>query len=140
MRLSYWEAKKPIKSSVFIVLSSIVILSLCGPSQGQDISSIKRDGTECTFRARILEKTDDKAMVVKKTPSTEDKEKRMLVLVTKDTKIGYQIHGSSPRWQYVAFDDLKEETHVLIKGFKVVEREGDQEYIGILATRIEFSE
>jgi hypothetical protein len=128
------------KSTVFIILSSIVILSLCGASQGQDISRIKQDGTECIFRARILEKTGDKAMVVTKTPTTEVKEKRILVLVTKDTKIGYQVHGSNPRWQDVAFNDLKEETHVLIKGFKVVEKEGDQEYIVVLTTQIEFSE
>jgi hypothetical protein len=140
MRLSYCEAKKPIRSSIFIVLSSIVILSLYGASEGQDISRIKQDGTECKFRARIIEKTDAKAMVVTKTPTTEDKEKRILVLATRDTKIGYQIHGSSPRWQYVAFNDLKEETHVLIKGFKVVEQEGDHEYIVVLATQIEYSE
>ena len=140
MRLSYWKAKRPMKSTVFVILSSIVILSLCGASQGQDISRIKQDGTECIFRARILEKTGDKAMVVTKTPTTEVKEKRILVLVTKDTKIGYQVHGSNPRWQDVAFNDLKEETHILIKGFKVVEKEGDQEYIVVLTTQIEFSE
>jgi hypothetical protein len=137
MRSSYWKAKKPMKWLVFIVLSSIVIVSLCG---AQDISGIKQNGTECMFRARILEKTGDKAMVVKKTPITDVKEKRILVLVIKDTKIGYQVHGSSPRWQDVAFNDLKEETHVLIKGFKMLEKEGDQEYIIVLATQIAFSE
>lgn len=140
MRSSYWKTTKPMKSSVFIVLLSIVILSLCGVSQGQDISRIKQDGTECKFRARILEKTGDKAMVVKKTPITDVKENRILVLVITDTKIGYQVHGSSPRWKYVVFNDLKEETHVLIKGLKMLEKEGDQEYIIVLATQIEFSE
>lgn len=141
MRSLYWKAKKPMKSSVFIVLSSIVILFLCGASQ--DISRIKQDGTECTFRGRILEKTGDnenRGLVVKKIPTTDIREKRILVLVMKDTKIGYQVHGSRPRWQYVTFNDLKEETHIVIKGFKVIEREGDQELIVVLATQIEFSE
>lgn len=154
MRSSYWKTTKPMKSSIFIVLSSLVILSLCGASQdisgtkqdggvGQDISRIKQDGTECTFRARILEKTGNKenpGLVVKKMPTTDVREKRILVLVTKDTKIGYQVHGPSPRWQDVAFNDLKEETHVLIKGFKVIEKEGDQELIVVLAEQIAFSE
>jgi hypothetical protein len=140
MRSSYWKTKKPMKISVSIVLSSIVIVSLCGAGASQDISSIKQDGTECTFRARILEKTGDKAMVVKKIPTTDVREKRILVLIAKDTKIGYQVHGPNPRWQDVAFNDLKEETHVLIKGFQVIEKEGDQEIIVVGATHIEFSE
>ena len=151
MRSLYMKVKKPIKISVclVIVLSSILILALYGA--GQDISTIRRDGTEYTFRARILEKTTvavDKQghklkqhiLVVQKTPTTEVREKRILVLVTEDTKIGYQVHGSRPRWQYVTFNDLKEETHIVIKGFKVIEREGDQELIVVLATQIEFSE
>ncbi len=148
MRSSYGKVHTPIKLSVclVIVLTSILILALY--AAGQDVSTIRRDGTECTFRARILEKTTaDKgpglkphSLVVQKTPTTDVKEKRMLVLVTKDTKIGYQVHGPRARWQDVAFKDLKEETHVVIKGLKVIEKEGDQEYIVVLATQIEFSE
>lgn len=143
MRSLYWKAKKPMKSSVFIVLSSIMILSLCGASMSLDISRIKQDGTECTFRGRILEKTGDnenRGLVVKKIPTTDIREKRILLLVMKDTKIGYQVHGPKPRWQDVAFNDLKEESHVVIKGFKMIEREGDKELIVVLATQIEFSE
>lgn len=143
MRSSAVKINKPVKISVCLVsvISSILFLALyCA---GQDISRIKQEGAECTFRARILEKTDNqehRGLVVEKTPTTDVKEKRMLVLVTKDTKIGYQIHGTRPKWQDVTFNDLKEEAHVLIKGLQVTEKEGEYEIIVVLATQIEPSE
>ena len=95
MRSSAVKIHKPIKISVCLVsiISSILFLALY--CTGQDISRIKEEGTECAFRARILVKdTENLGLFVKKTPTTDVKERSMFVLVTKDTKIGYQVHGS----------------------------------------------
>jgi hypothetical protein len=143
MRLSAVKIHKAIKISVCLVgvISSILFLAFycAGQDISQNISRIKQEGTEYAFRARIVEKTGDavnRGLVVEKSPTTDVKEMRMLVLVTKDTKIGYQIHGTQPRWQDIPFNDLKEETHIRILGLKVTEKAGDQEIIVVLATLI----
>jgi hypothetical protein len=140
----YWKANKYIKNSAFIFCSSIVVLSLLGASQ--DIQNFLKDirqyGTECTFRARILEKTDDKnGLVVQKAPATDVREKRIYVLITRDTKIGYQVfYPQSTAWHNITYDDLKEENHVLINGLKMIEKEDNQEIMYVEAKRIELSE
>jgi len=139
----YLKANKYVKISLCIVLSSIAMLSLLGASQDiQDLlKNIRRYGTEYTFRARILEKTDDKnALVVQKEPATTATEKRIYVIITKDTKIGYQVHGAYPMWKSLTYDKLKEESHVLIHGLKMIEKEAGHEIMCVEAKRIEPSE
>lgn len=139
----FWKANKYIKILVFIVFSSIAVFSLLGASQDiQDLlKDIRQHGTECTFRARILEKTDNKdGLVVQKTPAADIREKRIYVFITKDTNIGYQVHGSSPTWKSLSYNELKEENHVLINGLKMIQKEDNQEIIYVEAKRIEPSE
>jgi hypothetical protein len=143
MRLFHWKPIKSIKISAYIVMSAIVMLSVMGASQDiQDLlKNIRRYGTECTFRARILEKTDDKnGLVVQKTPANDVKEKRIYVLITRDTKIGYQVYGPNPTWQALSYNKLKEENHVIIYGLKIIEKEGDRDIMFVEAKRIEPSE
>jgi hypothetical protein len=126
-----------------IVLSTTVLLSLLGASQDiQDLlKNIRRYGTECTFRARILEKTDDKnSLVVQKTPANDVKEKRIYVLITRDTKIGYRVYGPNPTWKDLSYNKLKEENHVLIEGLKLIEKQDNQDIMFVEAKRIEPSE
>jgi len=139
----YWKANKYVKISLCIVLSSIAMLSLLGASQDiQDLlKNIRRYGTEYTFRARILEKTDDKnGLVVRKEPTTTVTEKNIFVLITRDTKIGYRVHGSNPTWKALTYAKLKEESHVLIYGLKMIEKTANQEIMCVEAKRIEPSE
>jgi hypothetical protein len=143
MQSFYGKPSKSVKISTCIVLSVIVILSLLGASRDmQDLlKNIRRYGTDYTFRARILQKTDDKnALIVRKEPTTTAMEKRIYVIITKDTKIGYQVHGASPRWKDLTYGKLKEESHVLIHGLKMIEKEAGQEIMCVEAKRIEPSE
>jgi hypothetical protein len=120
-----------------------MILSLLGASRDmQDLlKNIRRYGTEYTFRARILEKTDDKqGLVVRKEPTLTVMERRIYVLITRDTKIGYRVHGPNPTWRDLSYNKLKEENHVIIYGLKIIEKEGDREIMCVEAKRIEPSE
>jgi len=141
MHLLYGKANKKLKISVVIVSSIIVILSLVGASQDilQDIlKDVRQHGTECTFRARILEKTDDKnGLVVQKTPATDAREKRIYVFITRDTKIGYRVYGPNPRWKALSFNDLREENPVLIYGLMIIDKEDVPETMYVEAKRIE---
>ena len=143
MRLFYWKPSKSMKISAYIVLSAVVLLSLMGASQNMQelLRNIRRYGTECTFRARILEKTDDKnSLVVQKTPASDAREKRIYVLITRDTKIGYRVYGPNPSWRDISYNKLKEENHVLIEGLKLIEKQGDRDIMFVEAKRIEPSE
>jgi hypothetical protein len=140
----YGKANKQLKISVVIVFSAIVILSLVGASQDilQNIlKDIRQHGTECKFRARILEKTDDKnGLVVQKAPATDAREKRIYVFITRDTKIGYQVFGPHPTWKSLSYNDLREENPVLIYGVMVIDKEDVPETMYVEAKRIEPSE
>jgi hypothetical protein len=114
-----------------------------GASQNiQDLlKNIRRYGTEYTFRARILEKTDDKnGLLVQKAPATTVTEKNIFVLITRDTKIGYRVHGSNPTWKALSYNNLREENYVLIHGLKMTEKENGQDFMYVEAKRIEPSE
>jgi hypothetical protein len=140
----YGKTNKRLKISVAIVFSAMVILSFVGASQDilQDIlKDIRQHGTECTFRARILEKTGDKSgLVVQKAPATDAREKRIYVFITRDTKIGYQVFGSTPTWKALSFNALREESYVLIHGLKIIDKEDDPETMYVEAKQIEPSE
>ena len=61
----YHMKSKSMRMSLFIAVSSFIMISLCG------FQDIKQEGVECKFQARIIdiEKTADKKMlVVKETP------------------------------------------------------------------------
>jgi hypothetical protein len=143
MHSARYKPSKYVRISACICLSAIVVLSLIGASQDiqELLKNIRRYGTECTLRARILDKTDDKnGLLVQKAPATTVTEKRIYVFVTKQTKIGYWVHGASPTWKALSYDDLKVEEHVLIHGLKIIEKEDGQELLYVEAKRIEPSE
>ncbi|MCJ7547773.1 MAG: hypothetical protein MUP30_13310 [Deltaproteobacteria bacterium] len=143
MQSFHGKPNKAMKISACIILSAVAILSLMGASQDmQDLlKNIRRYGTECTFRARILEKTDDKnGLLVQKAPASTVMEKRIYVLITRDTKIGYRVHGANPTWKALSYDNLREENYILIHGLKMTEKEGDQDSMYVEAKRIEPSE
>lgn len=131
MRLSYWKPSKAVKISVFIVLSSILMISLYG------FRDIKREGVECKFQARIVDiekpPPDKKVLVVKETPVTKAKSKgkqqKIYVIVTKETIIGFESNT-------MKFDDLRIEMSIWIEGFKIVEKEDGEEIVVIQAKRI----
>jgi hypothetical protein len=140
MRLSYyWNAGKPIKVSVFIVFASCMIVSLCGATYDMSRDNL-RDGTEITLRGFILEKQDrERVLVVEKRPSTDEREKRIYIFITRKTKIGYTVFGPTQYWKNVPYDHLKIEMTVLIKGLKVLGK-NDRDIIRVKAESIELVE
>jgi hypothetical protein len=143
MRLSKWGLKKSIMTASCFVLSAIMMLSIMGISQDtQDLlKTIRRYGTEYTFRARILDMADDKnSMIVQKEPATTVVEKRICVLITRETQIGYWAYEPSPNWKVLSYKALKEEGHVLIHGLKMIEKGTDQDIMFVEAKRIEPTE
>ncbi len=142
MRSCRCKPSKYIRISACICLSAIMVLSLIGASQDVDLlKKIRLKGTECTLRTRILEKTDDKnGLVVQKDPAPTVTENRIYVFITRQTKIGYWVHGASPTWKALSYDDLKVKSHVLIHGLKIIEKEDGEDMMYIEAKRIEPSE
>lgn len=140
MRLSYsWNASKPIKVSVCIILASCMIVSLCGATYDKSKDNL-RDGTKITFRGFILEKQDDKrVLVVEKRPSTDERDKRFYVLITRKTKIGYTVFGPTPYWKNVPYDHLKTEMTIVIKGLTVLGK-SNRDVIRVIAESIELVE
>lgn len=137
--LYYWNAGKPIKVSVFIILASCMIVSLCGATYDKSRDNL-RDGTEITFRGFILEKQDNKkVLVVEKRPITDEKEKRIYIFITRKTKIGYTVFGPTPYWENVPYDHLKTEMTILIKGLKLLGK-NDRDLIRVMAESIELVE
>ncbi len=142
MRSYCRKQSKYIMISACICLSAIMILSLIGASQDVDLlKKIRLTGTECTLRTRILQKTADKnELVVQKDPASTVTENRIYVFITRQTKIGYWVHGATPAWKALSYDDLKVKSHVLIQGLKIIEKEDDQDIMYVEAQRIEPSE
>jgi len=127
----YLKSSKPMKILLFICLSSFVLASLVG------FRDIKKEGVECKFRARIVDiekpPPDQKVLVVKRIrrsqAATKAKQGKIYVLVTGDTLIGFADSG-------MTFEDLYLGMGIEIQGFKVIEKQDEEEYTVVLAKRI----
>jgi hypothetical protein len=140
---SVMTIRKAVTCVIGIVFLTIMILAIIGASQdSQDVlKKIRVHGTDYTFRARILEKIPaENMLVVQKTNAANEMEKRIYVLVTSETRIGYWVYGAQRAWQPLAFKNLKRKEHIVINGRKMTEREDGLELIYVEAKRIEPSE
>ena len=124
---TYRMKNKTMRISFFIVLSSLMMIFLCG---FQDIK--QTGGAECTFQARIIEiekpPANNKMLVVKQTP-VRMANKDIYVFITDDTFIGFQN-------KIMKFDDLTIGMCIEIQGRKVVTKENGQEMVDVYARRI----
>lgn len=130
---AYLKKRGSMKALLIIACSAIVMISLCG---FRDIISIRKkimqEGDQCNFEARIVETESHKGgntLVVEKKPVKEAIDKRIYVLVTGDTTIGYQKNS-------IKFKDLKVGMSIEIEGLKIVEKTSDQEMIVVYAKSI----
>ena len=64
MRLSCWNGRKSVKILLYIVLASFIMLSLCGAKYDNSKAKLRDDGTEITFRGYIIDKLDDKRILI----------------------------------------------------------------------------
>lgn len=134
----------------YCVLSLAVLFSIVG-FRDSTSEEIKKDGVKCTFKARIIETvTDPKGrglVVIKKYDikkgsrrgdkgeKTEGTAKRIYVLVTDKTEIGYTADGGKKI--SINFNDLKIDMSVVIEGTSVLQKVDDQEIIIVWAKSIE---
>ncbi|MBW2040079.1 MAG: hypothetical protein JRI46_10915 [Deltaproteobacteria bacterium] len=124
MRL-YPKIGKPIKIYLLIVLSSILMISIFG------FRDINKEGVVFKFKARIIEKlTDQRGLVVEKTPITELREKRIFVLVTDKTIIGFKKRR-------VGLDDLQVGMSIVVVGTKVLEKVDNRKIMIVKAKKIQ---
>jgi hypothetical protein len=121
----YHMKSKSMRISLFITLSSLMMISLCG------FQDIKQGGVECKFQARIIdiEKTADKKMLVVKETPVKMVNKDIYVFIADDTFIGFPN-------KTMKFDDLIIGMCIEIQGRKVIVKENDQEVIEVYARRI----
>jgi len=122
----YRIKSKSMRISLFIALSSLMMISLCG------FQDIKQEGTECKFEARIIDiekpPANKRMLVVKETP-VKLANKDIYVFITDDTFIGF--HNKTMK-----FNDLTIGMCIEIQGIKIIEKENDREIVDVYAQRI----
>ena len=83
----YRMKRKSMRISLFIALSSLIVISLCG------FQDIKKEGVESKFQARIIDiekpPANKRMLIVKETP-VKMANKDIYVFITDDTFIGFQ--------------------------------------------------
>ena len=146
----YSIKNKSIRIFLYLIPVTLMMISLVG---FRDITNeIVKEGVKCEFKARIVEIVTNErgqGLVVEKKPNIakrkgnklggkndkiETSNKRMYVLVTGETTIGYTIDGFKKA--FMDFEDLEVEMSVMIEGIKVLKTVDDQEIILVLAKNI----
>ena len=122
--------KKLIKSSLLLIVLSLLVMVLCGfeeTNQEERVAAYICQGRVISVEPPPPDTSVINVLVVEKRPIAEASEQGIYVLVTKDTIV------SGGAEEIVSL----EETIVLIKGIKRLETEGDQEVIVVEADSIE---
>jgi len=114
-----------IKACVLFVLVSVLIL----PTSG--FCNDREKTVAHGFKARVIENMayQQSALIVEKTPAKKVIHKRILVLITDETKIGFGVNSIHP-------EDLAVGTSVVIKGDPRIEKAGDRSILIVEAHSI----